>query len=50
MMVTGGKSCLVRARYTPTILCCADGTWNEQGNDCVGCLSGIETAPGSDVT
>jgi hypothetical protein len=57
MMVTGGRSRLVRAGYTLgragyTLImrCHVDGTWNEQGDDCVGYASVIAMAPGSAVT
>jgi hypothetical protein len=50
MMVTGGRSCLVGAGYTPAMLYCAVGTWNQQDNDCIGWALGISTTPGSDVT
>jgi hypothetical protein len=49
-MVTRGGSYLVGVGYTLAMLCHVDGTWNEQGNDCVSCASGIATASGSDVT
>jgi hypothetical protein len=50
MMVTEGRSCLVGAGYTSAMLCRVDGTWNEQGNDCVGWASRILTASGLNVT
>jgi hypothetical protein len=48
-MVIKGKTHWVEVGYTLPMLCYVAGTWNEQGNDCVGCASGFAMAPSSDV-
>jgi hypothetical protein len=49
-MGTRDRTVLVGARCTLVMQCHVAETWDEQGNDCLGCVSGIATAPGLDVT
>jgi hypothetical protein len=49
-MGTKGRMGLVGARYTLAMPCRVAGTRNEQANVGVGCVSGIATTSGLDVT
>jgi hypothetical protein len=50
MMLTKGRSCLVRAGYTLAMPFHVVGTQNEQGKDYFSWASGISMTSGSDVT
>jgi hypothetical protein len=49
-MMIGGRSCLVGVGHTLAMLCRVAKTWDEHGNDCIGCALRISTASDSDVT